>query len=300
MIENGTTTKDSTNMKNGPYLQEWLIYTLCIGGFVLIIVLSHFLRSYRRLPSSTKADETEKNDTRHDAVQSPYIRNTAIYDEIDEYMLEDDRGESTTVQNLKRIHSNDNINDNQSDNTIIKQEESSSYLEPVFVEKENETRNSFKESSLGLSSNTYCTTPVRTRFYNRNEFRQESADGYEVPVHVHKYESSSAAMSREEESLSNPCYNVYQQLLGDQNTNNNAYEESIKLYNEKDINIDETHIQDKLAITKRDRDPMDCLIHVVTTTRSREEVKHPKIELCCSQTKMGQNSENKAGNSENV
>lgn len=118
---------------------EWIIYTLCVVGFLIIIALSHFVRSYRKRLSKNIGRENRGEDIemRQERVDQPYAE---IYDEIDENLVGVDNNNPLVIPELwnTRAITNDvwtvKINTDQEDNC--------NYLDPVFAIDETECQRS--------------------------------------------------------------------------------------------------------------------------------------------------------------
>lgn len=213
---------------------EWIIYTLCVIGFLIVIGTTHVLRSYRKR-SSIKVpiiNEGEDIARRQEQAEHPYID---IYDEIDENLLEDDDKRSRQIKN-----NNATINEVRT-NKISGKDDTSSYLDPYFAVDENESQGSLKESSSCHSSNFDIVLRECIKPYPPiDEGEHQLSDGYELAVCVGQcFDSSSRSASSAEESSIYTYSHVYQNLQTDQSTNIHIYEKSQKKLNEIDFNISE-------------------------------------------------------------
>ncbi|CAC5355636.1 unnamed protein product [Mytilus coruscus] len=225
---------------------ELIIYTLCVIGFLIIIGLSHFVRSYRKRSSINIPRENggEGIGMRQEIVEPPYIE---IYDEIDEHLIGEDNSDTAVTPQLRNI--NAAVSKARTDKTTSSHDDTSSYLDPCFAVDETENKSSSKESSSSHSSNIDLVIPDHTGYLNPYQplrERQLISDGYDVTVHVHKNsESSSGSESSEERSSSYKYSHVYQQLQKDQSFNKHKYEKATKTSNEMDIDLNEKNeIQD--------------------------------------------------------
>ncbi|CAG2210040.1 unnamed protein product [Mytilus edulis] len=81
------TTEPNSISSGGSSNMEWLIYTLCIAGVVIVTGLSHLFRSYRKRKHS-KEMLVNGDLVLEQVTESPY---SGFYDEIDENMLSDDK-----------------------------------------------------------------------------------------------------------------------------------------------------------------------------------------------------------------
>lgn len=213
---------------------EWIIYSLCVIGFLIVIAISHVLRSYRKRSSINVPRVNGGDDIamRQEQAEHPYIE---IYDEIDENLLEDDDKKSRQLKNT-----NATITEVRT-NKISGEDDTSSYLDPYFAVDENETQGSLKESSSPQSSNFDLVLTECIKLYPPiDEGKHQLSDGYKVGVHVGQcFDSSSGSASSVEESFSYRYSHVYQNLYTDQSTNIHVYEKSQKTLNEIDSNISE-------------------------------------------------------------
>ncbi|CAG2205881.1 unnamed protein product [Mytilus edulis] len=222
-----------------PSNMELIVYTLCDIGFLIIIGLSHFVRSYRKRSSINIPRENRGEDIgmRPVSDEHSYI---AIYDEVDE--------------DLKKRTSG----------TLHYDDDTSSYLEPCFTAEETDNKSSSKESSSNHSSNLDLIISDHTGYLNPYQplrERQLISDGYEVTVLVHKNsDSSTGSESSEEMSSSYKYSHVYQQLQKDQSTQNHEYEKATKTSNEMNINLSKKNeIQDCRNKVSKDIESIDLL-----------------------------------------
>ncbi|CAG2225402.1 unnamed protein product [Mytilus edulis] len=238
---------------------ELIVYTLCVIGFLIIIGLSHFVRSYRKRSSINipRQNGGEGIEMRPEIVEPAYIE---IYDEIDEHLIAEINKEAAVTPQLRNINST--VSKSRTDKSTSSHDDTSSYLDPYFAEEETENPSTFKESSSSDSSN--CDPIDHTGYLNPYQplrERQQISDGYEVTVHVHKNsESSSRSESLEETSSSYKYSHVYQQLQEDQKFNKHEYERATKKCNE--INIDSSQkneIQDCRNKVSKDDESIDLL-----------------------------------------
>ncbi|CAG2192623.1 unnamed protein product [Mytilus edulis] len=225
--------RDKASNRDGPSNMELIVYTLCVIGFLIIIGLSHFVRSYRKRSSINIPRENvgERVELRQEIVEPAYIE---IYDEIDEHLIGEDNKETAVTPQLRNI--NAAVLKAHTDKSTSSHDDTSSYLDPYFAEEETENPSTFKESSSSDSSNCDPIIIDHTGYLNPYQplrERQQISDGYEVTVHVHKTsESSSGSESSEEMSSSYKYSHVYQQLQKDQSTQKHEYEKATKTSNE--------------------------------------------------------------------
>ncbi|CAG2190746.1 unnamed protein product [Mytilus edulis] len=253
--------RDKASNSNGPSNMELIVYTLCVIGFLIIIGLSHFVRSYRKrssinIPRQNRGEDIEM---RQEIVEPPYIE---IYDEIDEHLMGEDNSDTAVTQTLRNL--NATVSKAHTDKTTSSQDDTSSYLDPCFTVEETDNKSSSKESSSSHSSNFDLVIPDHTGYLNPYQplrERQLISDGYEVTVHVHKNsDSSSGSESSEEMSSSYKYSHVYQQLQKDQSTQNHEYEKATKTSNEMNINLSEKNeIQDCRNKVSKDIESIDLL-----------------------------------------
>ncbi|XP_076106057.1 uncharacterized protein LOC143074522 isoform X2 [Mytilus galloprovincialis] len=232
--------RNNASNSNGPSNMELIVYTLCVIGFLIIIGLSHFVRSYRKRSSINipRQNGGEDIEMRQDIVEPPYIK---IYDEIDEHLMGKDNSDTAVTQTLRNL--NANVPKAHTDKITRSQDDTSSYLDPCFAEDEAENKSSSMESSSSNYSNSALVNQDHTGYLNPYQpirERQLISDGYEVTVHVHKTsESSSGSESTEEMSSSYKYSHVYQQLQKDQRSNKHEYEKATKTSTDMDINFSE-------------------------------------------------------------
>ncbi|XP_063447965.1 uncharacterized protein LOC134727514 [Mytilus trossulus] len=239
--QNGTTTylfQDTASNREGPSNMELIVYTLCVIGFLIIIGLSHFIRSYRKRSSIKipRQNGGEDIEIRQEIAEPPYIE---IYDEIDEHLIAEVNKETAVTPQLRNI--NAAVSKTCSDKSTSSHDDASSYLDPYFAEEETENPSTLKESSSSDSSNFDPIIIDHTAYLNPYQplrERQQISDGYEVTVHVHKHsESSSGSESSEDMSSSYKYSHVYQQLQKDRSTHNHEYEKATTTSNEMNINL---------------------------------------------------------------
>ncbi|VDI30737.1 Hypothetical predicted protein [Mytilus galloprovincialis] len=243
---------------------ELIVYTLCVIGFLIIIGLSHFVRSYRKRSSINIPRENvgERVEMRQEIVEHSYIE---IYDEIDENLMGEDIRDTVVKPPFR--NTNATVSNARIDKTTSSHDDTSSYLDPCFTVEETDNESSSKESSSSHSSNCHLVIPDHTGYLYPNQplrERQLISDGYEVTVHVHKTsESSSGSESSEEMSSCYKYSHVYQRLQQDQSSNKHEYEQAIKTANEMDIDLKaKNDIQDcinKVFTDDKDNDPIYLL-----------------------------------------
>lgn len=252
---------------------EWIIYTLCVVGFLIIIALSHFVRSYRKRLSKNIGRENIREDIEmgQERVDQPYAE---IYDEIDENLVGLDNNNPLVIPELwnTRAITNDvwtvKINTDQEDN--------SNYLDPVFAIDETESQSSLKESSSSHSSNVHLVSPDDTGYlnpYQPLQREQQMSDGYEVAIRVHKNsESSSGSAVSEDGSSAYKYSHVYQKLQQDRRTNTHMYEKAIM--NEKEMN----HSEKNQTESRRNKDSADKKIIDLSDLLFDTEIDRTNIE----------------------
>ncbi|VDI10798.1 Hypothetical predicted protein [Mytilus galloprovincialis] len=219
--------RDKASKREGPSNMELIVYTLCVIGFLIIIGLSHFVRSYRTRSSINIPRENRGEDIgmRPVSVEHSYI---AIYDEVDEDLKGEDIRDTAVKPQLR--------------NTIA----------TVSNARIDKTTSSHDDTS----KHTGCLNPYQPLYE-----RQLISDGYEVTVHVHKTsESSSGSESTEEMSTSYKFSHVYQQLQKDLSSQHYEYEKATKTSNEMNINLSEKNEkQDSRNKVSKDIESIDLL-----------------------------------------
>lgn len=231
---------------------EWIIYTLCVVGCLIIIALSHFVRSYRKHLSKNirREDRREHIEMRQERVNQPYAE---IYDEIDENLVGVDNNNPLVIPELRNTRAI--INDVRTMKINTDQEDHSGYLDAVFAVNETESQSSLKESSSSHSSNVDFDIPDHTGYlnpYQPLQKEQQMSDGYEVAIRVHENsESSSGSVVSEDGSSAYKYSHVYQKLQQDQSTNTHMYEKA--LMNAKEIH----HREKKQTKSSRNKGSAD-------------------------------------------
>lgn len=207
---------------------KWILYTLCAVGFLIIIVVSYCVRSYRKRLSINVRSENrrEEIEIRQESVEQ---LNIGIYDDIDDNLVGVDnsgRRLSPQLRNPRAI-----IDDIRTIKTNSEQEDNSSYLDPHFADNETESRNSLTDSSSNLVvlDHTEYLNPYQPLLGSE----QHTSDGYAVPIPVHQNSDRSSESSSLEDGSSAYAYShVYQQLHRDQSTNTHIYEKATLIVNE--------------------------------------------------------------------
>lgn len=257
---------------------EWIIYTLCVVGFLIIIALSHFVRSYRKRLSKNirRENRGEHIEMRQERVNQPYAE---IYDEIDENLVGVDNNNPLVIPELRNTRAI--INDVQTMKINNDQEDHSSYIDAVFAVNETESQSSLKESSSSHSSNVDLDIPDNTGYLNPYQplkREHQMSDGYEVAIRVHENsESSSGSAVSEDGSSAYKYAHVYQKLQQDQSTNTHMYEKA--LMNAKEINHSEKNqtksSRNKDSAEKRIIDLKDLLFD---TEIDRTNIEHVSFD----------------------
>lgn len=192
---------------------EWLIYTLCIVGVVIVTGLSHLFRSYKRHKSSKERLENEEVVLAR-VHTSPY---SGFYDEIDEDMLTDDKVDFVPQGN----HSD----------TKSTEPDDTGYLDPCFAIEEAESQ-SLEDTLLHVECNSTSSTNSDVTTQNDTEYLhpyhslqdkwKENSPGYEVAVIVHL---GTESCSSSEEEIPNPKYShVYKSLEQERDIKGHMYE----------------------------------------------------------------------------
>ncbi|CAC5411143.1 unnamed protein product [Mytilus coruscus] len=238
------------------------IHTIAVGCLI-IIAISHFVRSYRKRLSVNvrRENRREEIEIRQESVEQLYI---GINDEIDDSLVGlNNSGPkvSPQIRNTRAI-----INDIRTKKTNSDLEDNSSYLDPYFAENETEIQNSLKESSSSLSSSVDLVVLDHTEYLNPYqpllEREQHISDGYEVAIPFNQNsERSSGFMSSEDGSSAYTYAHVYQQLHQDQSTNTHIYEKATLIV--KEINRSEENEKErcgnKVSADKYDINSSDLL-----------------------------------------
>ncbi|XP_052072574.1 uncharacterized protein LOC127710657 [Mytilus californianus] len=208
------TTKEPNSISSGGSSNmEWLIYTLCIVGVVIVTGLSHLFRSYRKRKHS-KEMLVNGDLVLEQVIESPY---SGFYDEIDENMLADDKTYFVPQDNHSATKSTGH--------------DDTGYLDACFATEEDEQQKlkdklSQKGSNSTSSSNSHVAAQNDTEYLHPYHTLQdnwkEDSHGYEAAVTVHhRTESSSGS----DEESTNPKYShVYQPLQKDRDMKGQAYE----------------------------------------------------------------------------
>ncbi|CAG2225387.1 unnamed protein product [Mytilus edulis] len=255
---------------------EWIIYTLCVVGFLILIALSHFVRSYRKRLSKTirREDRREDIEIRQERVDQPYPE---IYDEIDENLIGVDNSNPLVIPEL--LSRRAITNDVRTMKINTDQEDSSGYLDPVFSINETESQSSLKESSSSHSSNVDLVIPDYTGYLNPYQpllkTEQKISDGYEVAIHVHQNsERSSGSVSSEDGSCAYKYSHVYQQLKQDQSANTHVYEKAP--IDEKELNkidkYEKANCRNQVDADRKDIDSSDLLHNEETNKQINKHV----------------------------
>ncbi|XP_052073563.1 cell death abnormality protein 1-like [Mytilus californianus] len=112
---------------SGPSNKEWLLYSLCIAGVIMLTALTHLLRYYKKRKSSKLRPLCNNKDVvLESTITSPF---TGVYDEIDENVLTDNtEGLYVTTSSIY----NEPVYFVPQESTSI----STDYLDPVFAAEE--------------------------------------------------------------------------------------------------------------------------------------------------------------------
>lgn len=193
---------------------DWLIYTICIVAVVIVTILSHVFRSYRKLQSSTVTQVNEAVVLEQET-ESPY---SSVYDEIDEDMLTDDKIYFVPQENpsLK----------------IQTRYDDTEYLDVCFV-NEDEEQQKFDDKTSHSGSNSTLSSNSEVAAQNDSEYLnpynslldnwKRDIDGYDVAVTAHSIKDASSRS--DEESTYQKYSHVYQPLQTNpcMNMNDQAY-----------------------------------------------------------------------------
>lgn len=207
---------------------EWLIYTLCIVGVVIVTGLSHLVRSYKRHKSSKERlvnDEVVLARVH----TSPY---SGFYDEIDEDMLTDEKVNFVPQDN------NSDMKNTRSDDP--------GYLDPCFVIEEDESQTlnntlSHLECNSTSSSNADVSAQNDTEYlhpyHSLQDNWKEHSHGYEVAMVVHL--GTERLLCSEEEIPNHEYSHVYKSLDKDRDINDHVYDkpQTPKMKNDTKIQL---------------------------------------------------------------
>ncbi|XP_071179489.1 uncharacterized protein [Mytilus edulis] len=207
------TTEPNSISSGGSSNMEWLIYTLCIAGVVIVTGLSHLFRSYRKRKHS-KEMLVNGDLVLEQVTECPY---SGFYDEIDENLLSDDKS-YFVPQDSHSVTKSTGIDD-------------TGYLDACFATEEDERQKlQDKLSQMGSNSTSSSNSHVAAQkdseylhpYHSLQDNWKEDSHGYEAAVTVHHgIESSSGS---DEEANNHKYSHVYQQLQKDRDTKGQAYE----------------------------------------------------------------------------
>ncbi|XP_063419260.1 uncharacterized protein LOC134702098 [Mytilus trossulus] len=213
-------TIEETPIKSSePSNKEWLWYTICITGAIIITASSHVLRSYRKRKLRLTNEEAVVEST----TTSQY---TGFYHEIDENIFKDVTPSLSLVSHPSKMEAMCFIPQENSLITRSTELVNTDYLDPVFAAEDDEEYSQQQElhKKDNMSTCFSVIVPLSIKSVNPSkvtETRHEHMHGYEVPVMVHQcIESSSGS---DEDATDHKYSHVYQSLQKDSPTENNEY-----------------------------------------------------------------------------
>lgn len=220
----------------GPSNKEWLLYTICITGAIIITASSHFLRSYRKRKPRLKNEKVLVEST----TTSPY---TGFYHEIDENIFNDVTPSLCLVSHSSKMEAVCLISQEKSLITRSTELVNTEYLDPVFAAEDDEEywqqQHLHKKDNMSTCfSVSDVIVPLSIKSDNPSKFtdtRHEHMHEYEVPVMVHQYIESSSGS--DEDATDHKYSHVYQSLQKDSPTENNEYEK-LRTPENKIVNVE--------------------------------------------------------------
>ncbi|CAG2221982.1 unnamed protein product [Mytilus edulis] len=209
--------EETTDKYKGSSNMDWLLYTLCIAGVIVLTAFTHLLRSYQQR-KSTKRSKSEKV-VWESTTTSPY---TGTYDEIDENVLTDNTSGFCVTAQKSRMEAVYFVPQESTYSTTITGQVKTDYLDPVF-EAELEEGEKSEDQILTCSSSKVSTGTESVRSSTSKENTHEHFHGNRVPVTIHQFiESSSGA---DEDTTENKCSHTYQSLQKESQISSNKYEQ---------------------------------------------------------------------------
>ncbi|XP_063448078.1 protein draper-like [Mytilus trossulus] len=214
-----TTIKKS---HSGPSNKEWLLYTICITGAIIITASSHLLRSYRKRKSRLKNEEVVVELT----TTSPY---TGFYHDIDDNIFNDVAPSLCLVSHPSKMEAVCFIPHENSFITRSNEFVNTDYLYPVFAPEDDEENSQQqqlhkKDNMPTCFSVSDVIVPLSIKSVNPSkvtETRHEHMHGYKVPVTVHQCLESSSGSDEDETDYK--YSHVYQSLQKGSPTEKNDY-----------------------------------------------------------------------------
>ncbi|CAC5415250.1 unnamed protein product [Mytilus coruscus] len=211
---------------SGSSNKDWILYTLCIAGVIVLTALTHLLRSYRQRKSSKvrfKSEEVVLEST----TTSPY---TGAYDEIDENVITDNTPGVCLIATSSKMEVVYFVPQESMSITTITKHVDTDYLDRVFeAEDERGTSDEQIDNKDGISTCSFesdAIVPNSTENVSPSNFkenRHEHLHGYTVPVMVHQcFESSSGT---DEDATHNKNSHMYKSLQKDSQMTSNEYEQ---------------------------------------------------------------------------
>ncbi|CAG2185404.1 unnamed protein product [Mytilus edulis] len=209
--------EETTVKYNGSSNMDWLLYTLCIAGVIVLTAFTHLLRSYQQR-KSTKRTKSEKV-VWESTTTSPY---TGTYDEIDENVLTDNTSGLCVTAQKSRMEAVYFVPQESTYSTTITGQVKTDYLDPVF-EAELEEGEKSEDQILTCSSSKVSTGTESVRSSTSKENTHEHLHGNRVPVTIHQFIESSSGV--DEDTTENKCSHTYQSLLKESQISSNKYEQ---------------------------------------------------------------------------
>lgn len=196
-------------------INEWIVYTLCITGLIILLGVAHLFDKYRKRRSLNLRIHNEVVCLKS-LKPTPYV---GIYDAVDENPLTFDIPElnvelqASSIQNFNLL-----LQGRQSITTDIEDNETTGYLDLYFPMKEGNTdgieQSPYRERLSNKSSNAGVVGPDDTKYSKSctilQENSQDDSNACEVTVTVHQ---CSENYSRSDEEATNSIYSNVSELL---------------------------------------------------------------------------------------
>ncbi|CAC5381942.1 unnamed protein product [Mytilus coruscus] len=230
LLQNETiSTKETTVLKSGTSISEWIILTLCITGCFILTGFGYLIRTYRKR-LSFKLRNTNEGAILEPLEPSPYI---GVYDEINENPLTLDTTDLNLTSQESHYETIDLVSQERLYITTTPEHGDTGYLDPYFAFEEDENhqledRISQKENFSTTSNSSNSDVVDQDDTAENNLYQplqgnwQGDSHGYDVPVMVHKCFKNSAEFDKND--TSNSYYNVYKPLPKDWDLKSPTYE----------------------------------------------------------------------------
>ncbi|XP_076107612.1 uncharacterized protein LOC143075914 [Mytilus galloprovincialis] len=209
--------EETTVKYNGSSNMDWLLYTLCIAGVIVLTAFTHLLRSYQQR-KSTKRSKSGKV-VWESTTTSPY---TGTYDEIDENVLTDNTSGLCVTAQKSRMEAVYFVPQERTYSTTITGQVKTDYLDPVF-EAEIEEGEKSEDQTLTCSLSIVPTGTESVSSSTSKENTHEHLHGNRVPVTIHQFIESSSGV--DEDNTDNKCSHTYQSLQKESQISSNKYEQ---------------------------------------------------------------------------